>query len=145
MSRIRSKDTKPELRLREELGAAGLRGYRLHWGEFKADVAWPGFKVAVFVDGRFWHGALNTPKTNTEFWQLKFDRNRARDRVANGALKRDGWIVVRYWDDEKPPIGRIKRAVNGRRSRFVQRILQGNRGYATGNPGERDRRRAGQA
>ena len=117
MSRIRSKNTKPEILLRRALRGAGLAGYRLHWGRYHIDVAWPGLRVAVFVDGAFWHGKLGkTPKTNPAFWRKKFRRNAARDEEANAALRRAGWIVIRYWDtDERIPLGYIKRAVNGRK------------------------------
>ena len=119
MSRIRSKNTKPEILLRRALRAAGLRGYRLHWGPFHIDVAWPGLKVAVFVDGAFWHGRLGkAPKTNQAFWRAKFKRNAARDAEANEALRRDGWVVVRYYDvDKRIPVGHIRRAVNARRAK----------------------------
>ncbi len=117
MARIRSKNTKPEILLRRELRRAGLTGYRLHWGPYHVDVAWPGLKVAVFVDGAYWHwksGKL--PKTNKAFWRKKFRRNVARAAEANEALRRDGWVVIRYWDtDKKTPIGRIRRAVSTRR------------------------------
>ena len=116
MARIRSKNTKPELLLRRALREAGLAGYRLHWGKFHVDVAFVGLKVAVFVDGAFWHGRLRVPKTNQRFWRAKFRRNMARDAEAVAVLRRDGWIVVRYFDTDKSiPIGRIRRAVNARR------------------------------
>jgi DNA mismatch endonuclease (patch repair protein) len=116
MSRIRSKNTKPEILLRRALRDAGLRGYRLHWGPYHIDVAWPGLKVAVFVDGAFWHGRLKVPKTNKRFWRKKFNRNAIRDEEANTALRRGGWVVIRYWDtDDKIPVGFIRRVVNTRR------------------------------
>ncbi len=119
MSRIKSKNTKPEMRLRRALRAAGLTGYRLHWGPYHADVAFVGHKVAVFVDGAFWHwksGKL--PKTNTEFWRRKFTRSVERAGEANRALRRGGWTASRSWDtDEIMPIGRIRRAVNAKRRR----------------------------
>ncbi len=121
MSRIRSKNTKPELLLRRALRNAGLGGYRLHWGPYHIDVAWPGLRVAVFVDGAFWHGKLGkTPKTNPRFWRAKFRRNAARDEEANAVLRRAGWIVVRYWDtDKRIPVGRIRRAVAARRRKII--------------------------
>ncbi len=119
MSRIRSKNTKPEILLRKWLREVGLTGYRLHWGPYHIDVAWPGLKVAVFVDGAFWHwksGKL--PKTNRAFWRKKFTRSVERAGEANRTLRRDGWTVIRYWDtDKRIPMGRIRRAVDGRRRR----------------------------
>ena len=118
MARIRSRDTGPEILLRKALRAAGLRGYRLHWGKYHADVAFVRLKVAIFVDGAFWHcrdGKL--PKTNAGFWAAKFERNKARDAEATAALRRAGWVVVRYWDDGEIPLGRVRRAVEARRRR----------------------------
>lgn len=117
MARIRSKNTKPEIALRTALRGAGLGGYRLHWGPYHIDVAWPGLMVAVFVDGAYWHGHLGKiPKTNSAFWRKKFKRNAARDEEASTALRRVGWVVIRYWDtDKKIPVGRVKRAVEARR------------------------------
>ncbi len=86
MQANKSKNTKPELKVRAALRAAGLPGYRLHWkaAPGKPDICYPGRKVAIFVNGCFWHRcpycALSTPKTNVEFWTAKFERNRARDR-----------------------------------------------------------------
>ena len=119
MSRIRSKNTKPEILLRRALRGAGLAGYRLHWGRYHVDVAFVGLKVAVFVDGAFWHGRLGkTPKTNSDFWDAKFARNKARDAQADRALRRAGWIVIRYWDTDKSiPLSRVRRAVAIRRRR----------------------------
>ncbi len=114
MSRIRSRDTAPELRLRRALTAAGLRGYRLHHGLYKPDVSWPGRKVAVFVDGCFWHGCPkhgHLPKTRTGYWRAKIERNRARDRTATLALRRMGWQVIRYWEHSPPPVSRIRKVL----------------------------------
>lgn len=116
MSRIRSRDTAPELRLRRALVAASLRGYRLHQGPHKPDVSWPGRRVAVFVDGCFWHGCPRhgkVPKTRTGYWRAKIDGNRARDRAATLALRRAGWKVVRYWEHSPPPVERIRKALAG--------------------------------
>ncbi len=98
MSRIRGKNTGPELRLRKALRTAGIGGYRLHWGRFRIDVAWPGRRVAVFVDGCFWHGCpqcYREPRTNREYWLPKIRANRRRDRRASGMLRRAGWKVIR--------------------------------------------------
>ena len=86
MSRIRSRDTSPEIALRKALHRLGLR-FRLNDKRLpgKPDLVFPRYKTAVFVHGCFWHrhqvcNIATTPKTNTAFWQEKFDRNVARDR-----------------------------------------------------------------
>ena len=78
------KDTKPELLVRQRLREAGLTGYRLQWKvPGRPDIAWPGKKVALFVNGCFWHRCphcqLPTPKSNVEYWVVKFERNKERD------------------------------------------------------------------
>ena len=104
MSRIRGKNTKPELALRSALWHLGYR-YRLHPADLegKPDIAFPSKRVAVFVDGCFFHGCpehATTPKTNTRFWRTKIDRNRARDQTVNRVLHDAGWTVLRFWEHE---------------------------------------------
>ena len=104
MQANKSKNTKPELRVRAALRAAGLPGYRLHWkaAPGKPDVCYPGRKVAIFVNGCFWHRCphcnLPEPKSNVEFWNAKFARNRERDRRDTELLVRDGWTVLVVWE-----------------------------------------------
>jgi DNA mismatch endonuclease (patch repair protein) len=104
MSRIRSKDTKPELALRRALWAQGLRGWRCHPKSIpgKPDLAFTRLKVAVFVDGRFWHGHPDffTFGKSGEYWDAKIARTQERDRVVNEALAASGWSVIRFWDFE---------------------------------------------
>lgn len=103
MARVRSKDTEPELILRKHLWRAGLR-YRLRPRlPGTPDLAFPKKKIAVFVDGCFWHGCpvhYTRPATNSSFWREKLKRNRARDRRANRKLKKLGWTVLRTWEHE---------------------------------------------
>ena len=92
MSRIRGKGTKPELAVRILLRSMGLR-YRLHYkvGGRSIDVAFPSKKVAVFVDGCFWHGCprhCKLPKTNKEYWLPKIRRNKERDKETEEMLKK---------------------------------------------------------
>lgn len=99
----KGKDTKPELLVRERLREAGLTGYRLQWKvPGRPDVAWPGRKVAVFINGCFWHRCPNcnpsTPKKNVEYWDAKFARNVERDRQNLEALRADGWTVHVIWE-----------------------------------------------
>ena len=104
MQANRSKNTKPELLVRQKLREEGLPGYRLHWKKApgKPDVCYPGRKVAVFVHGCYWHRcpycALPMPKSNTEFWEAKFSRNRARDERDQRLLAERGWKVLVVWE-----------------------------------------------
>ena len=107
----RSKDTKPELRLRKELYAIGLR-YRVSTRPLpgirrSADIVFTRPRVAVFVDGCYWHGCPQhyRPSTrNTEFWSEKIDANRRRDSEANQLLGQAGWHVIRVWEHEDPAV-----------------------------------------
>lgn len=99
----KGRDTKPEFLVRERLREAGLTGYRLQWKvPGKPDVAWPGRKVAVFINGCFWHRCPrcnpSTPRKNTEYWTAKFARNVERDRENLKALRADGWTVHVIWE-----------------------------------------------
>lgn len=103
MKANKRKDTKPELVVRKRLWDAGLRGYRLQWKvPGRPDVAWPGKKVAVFVNGCFWHRCpycnLPTPKSNVEYWVVKFERNQERDERNMRALEEAGWKVHVIWE-----------------------------------------------
>ena len=104
MSRIRGKDTKPELALRKALRAAGMTGYRCHYAKApgKPDIAFVGRRIAIFVDGAFWHGHPDhfTPGKSGDFWDAKIRRNIERDREVNTALTSAGWTVIRVWDFE---------------------------------------------
>lgn len=103
MARIRSADTTPELRLRAILWAAGLR-YRLRPRlPGTPDIAFLGPRVAVFVDGCFWHGCpehYRAPATNPGYWAEKLRRNRNRDVDVDEKLSRLGWRVLRIWEHD---------------------------------------------
>jgi DNA mismatch endonuclease (patch repair protein) len=103
MSRIRSQETSPEMLLRKALWTAGLR-YRLkNKLPGKPDIIFPSAKVAVFVDGCFWHGCPlhgKVPKSNQSFWVKKFTRNIVRDLAASSALSASGWLELRFWEHE---------------------------------------------
>ena len=104
MSRIRGRDTGPELLLRRELWRRGHRGYRLNVHKLpgRPDVAWRKRRVAVFVDGAFWHGhpSAYTPGKSGEYWDAKIARTVARDRAADAAFAEMGWSCLRFWDFE---------------------------------------------
>jgi DNA mismatch endonuclease (patch repair protein) len=95
-----NKDT--ELRLIGLMRAAGIRGWRRKAAVFgRPDFVFPRERVAVFVDGCFWHGCPihgTQPKQNAEFWVTKIAKNRARDRLVNRELRKAGWRVIRIWE-----------------------------------------------
>lgn len=104
MRRVRSTDTSCELALRRELHRRGLR-YRLHAKDLpgKPDVVFRRARVAVYVDGAFWHGhpeRCRVPATNRSYWVKKIERNKARDARVNAELAGMGWRVIRLWDFE---------------------------------------------
>lgn len=99
----KGKNTKPELLVRGILREAGLTGYRIHWHVAgRPDVAWPGKRVALMVNGCFWHRCPrchpSTPSTHVEFWQEKFAKNVERDRRNIETLEADGWTVYVVWE-----------------------------------------------
>lgn len=104
MSAVRQKDTQPELRLRRALYKAGVRGWRCHYKRApgKPDLAWPQRKVAVFVDGAFWHGhpSRHKPGRSGPYWDNKIARNVQRDREVDERLAGLGWLAMRLWDFE---------------------------------------------
>lgn len=126
MSRIRSRDTKPELTLRRALWARGHR-YRVHYGPYHIDIAFPGKRVAVFVDGDFWHGYNWKRKGKVppkKYWQAKIQRNIDRDRRYNRELRKQGWRVVRVWEHQlkkglNTAITKIESALVGQDGRKV--------------------------
>lgn len=108
MSRIRARDTKPEMRVRHALHVAGLR-YRLHAGDLpgKPDLVFRSRRIALFVHGCFWHQHPNPncklsrmPKSKLDFWRPKLEGNRLRDQKNRSALEARGWTVVEVWECE---------------------------------------------
>jgi len=104
MSANISKNTRPEILLRQALWANGLRGYRLHWKKVpgRPDIAFPGKRIAIFVNGCFWHRChycgLPLPKSNRKFWKDKFARNIKRDTMKMQNLRDIGWTVIVVWE-----------------------------------------------
>ncbi|MDA8210194.1 MAG: very short patch repair endonuclease [Actinomycetota bacterium] len=123
MAQIRGKDTAPEIRLRKALWASGLR-YRVHPKlPGRPDIAFPRAKVAVFVDGCFWHSCPlhgKRPKSNTDYWQPKLERNRVRDCRVDRALADIGWISIRVWEHEV--VGEVDSSVARIRESLRQRL-----------------------
>ena len=111
MSRAKRRDTKPELTIRSGLHRAGLRFFvdrpplPAHGWRRRADIVFPTERVAVFVDGCFWHSCPEhgtIPKNNREWWLQKLDDNRRRDVDTDRVLTEQGWTVVRVWEHEDP-------------------------------------------
>ncbi len=103
MARVRTRDTAPELALRKALFAAGLRGWRCHPAKVpgKPDITFTRQRLAVFVDGAFWHGHPDYYWGQSgPFWDEKIARNRARDARVTADLEAKGWRVLRVWDFE---------------------------------------------
>jgi DNA mismatch endonuclease (patch repair protein) len=125
MSRLARRDTRPELQIRSALHRRGLR-FRLQEPigfdrRRRIDIVFPREKVAIFVDGCFWHSCpehATYPVANAEFWTEKLARNVARDEDTNVRLSEEGWEVIRVWEHEDPDTAaeRIEQAVRGRRS-----------------------------
>ena len=103
MSSVRNKNTGLEMQLRRALWKAGLR-YRVNSKLLgRPDIVFPKKKLAIFVDGCFWHGCPihgTIPKTNTDFWEAKIKGNIERDRQITTQLTINGWIVIRIWEHE---------------------------------------------
>ena len=107
MQRIRAMDTKAEVLLRKALWKNGIH-YRKNYKDLpgKPDIAITKYRIAIFVDGDFWHarGHKKAPgeqiRTNREFWIKKLKRNVERDRDVNDALLEQGWLVLRYWESD---------------------------------------------
>ncbi len=107
MSTLRRRDTKPELKLRSALFAAGLR-YRVAYpvpGQRRRtiDIAFTRHRLAVFVDGCFWHGCPQHgtwPRSNPDWWQRKIQANRSRDLDTERVLAESGWATLRFWEHE---------------------------------------------
>lgn len=123
MKANRRTDTTPERLLRSTLHARGLR-YRKDWRidaagrRVRPDLVFGPARVAVFVDGCFWHRCpvhATQPAANAEYWQAKFDRNVERDHADDAVLESAGWTVVRVWEHEDPSdaASRVEMAVRG--------------------------------
>ena len=106
MAAIKSKNTKPEIEVRKMLHALGYR-FRLHRKDLpgKPDIVLPKYKIAIFVNGCFWHQHENCkharfPKTNRDFWKKKLEGNKLRDKLKQSQLKDLGWKIINVWECE---------------------------------------------
>ncbi|MEV8393956.1 MULTISPECIES: very short patch repair endonuclease [unclassified Streptomyces] len=125
MSRQVSRDTAPEVAVRKLLHSAGLR-YRVNVPvpgipRRTIDIVFGPAKVAVFLDGCFWHGCpqhATQPKANAEWWRTKLDKNMARDMETTKHLEAQGWTVLRFWEHESPAV--VAQAVTRARQAATQ-------------------------
>ena len=125
----RSRDTAPELAIRRLLHAQGLP-YRVSARPIKnvrrtADLVFRIPRVAVFIDGCFWHRCPDhstDPKTNSDYWKPKLERNFERDRETDRILRVEGWLSIRIWEHEDPvkAAARVARAVKRRRAQLAK-------------------------
>lgn len=122
MSRVRAKDTGPEMTLRRALWAAGVRGWRCHVRNVPGtpDLCWQARRVAVFVDSAWWHGHPSRwiAGRHPPEWDEKIERNIRRDAEVNATLHAMGWTVVRIWDfelagDIEVAVSRVRQAIAG--------------------------------
>lgn len=106
MSRIKGKNTKPELALKKELSKKGVKyssSYRFKELNFRPDIVIKSKKTCIFIDGCFWHKCpkcFKMPKSNKKYWAPKINRNVQRDKEQNAYLKKNGWNVIRIWEHE---------------------------------------------
>lgn len=104
MARIRGKNTGPEIKLRKLLWSNGVIGYRIHYAlPGKPDIVFTKKKLAIFIDGCFWHKCpicFKEPETRKEFWMKKIGSNVERDLKITHQLQEDGWTVLRFWEHE---------------------------------------------
>lgn len=119
MAQVKSNGNKStEMNLRTVLKENGITGWRRNYSLFgKPDFVFPEKRVALFVDGCFWHGhpsKCRIPVTNKSYWELKIARNIERDRLVNLTLRKKNWKVVRIWEDsvkKQSTISRIRKAL----------------------------------
>lgn len=124
MSRIRSKDTKPEISVRKRLFAAGFR-YRLHSQKLpgRPDIVVPKYRAVIFIDGCFWHGHagckfFKLPSTRQDWWEAKIQNNKKNDRNKRKELKALGWRIIQVWECQLKK-DRLEKSVN----RIVRKLL----------------------
>jgi len=110
MQANRRRDTRPEVAVRSTLHRAGLRFFvdrpvRLEDRVVRPDIVFPSARVAVFIDGCFWHACPEhgtKPRRNAAYWAPKLRRNIERDRLVDTGLTQAGWLTLRFWEHERP-------------------------------------------
>ena len=106
MAKIKSKDSKIELMLRRRLHSLGYR-YKIHYSDVpgKPDIAFTKQRLAIFIDSHFWHGyqfekLKEKEFNNKDYWISKIKRNVDRDKIVNDKLRKEGWMVIRFWEHQ---------------------------------------------
>jgi len=132
MQANKGRDTRPELALRRAVHALGMR-YFVNRRPLKpirrtADLLFPRLRIAVFLDGCFWHGCPDhhvPPKANAEYWAEKTQTNRRRDVETDELLRGNGWLVLRVWEHEDPESAALKilERVSGRSANIPRGVL----------------------
>ncbi len=119
MARIRSKNTGPEIRVRQLVHSLGYR-FRLHRNDLpgRPDLVFPSRRMVIFVHGCFWHAhgrckTANQPKTHRAYWSDKFTRNKARDRANRQKLRRQGWAVLILWECQTKSCDKMRGRIVG--------------------------------
>lgn len=140
MRRVKGKDTRPEMLLRQALYAMGVRGWRCHRAGLpgKPDLSFGRGQLAVFVDGAFWHGHPSKywRGRSGEYWDRKIERNIARDQETNQQLLATGWNVIRIWDFEvegDPDLAAQRVSISLVRSRNGERFVEADRLFHLGD------------
>ena len=117
MSRVKSKNTKPEILVRSFLHRLGYR-FRLHQKNLpgKPDIVLPKYKTVIFVHGCFWHRhkgckKCSMPSTNKRFWKSKFDGNVKRDKAVKSVLKKIGWNVIEIWECKTKNLAQLSKKI----------------------------------
>jgi DNA mismatch endonuclease, patch repair protein len=124
MSTIKGRNTKPELNIRRELWKKRIRGYRLHWKKVPGtpDISFPGKKIAIFINGCFWHRCPNCnppiPKSHSNFWYNKFQKNVERDKIKIQQLNENGWRTIILWECQ------INADIDGCTKRLINCIIK---------------------
>ena len=127
MSAVRSKGNQStEMAMMKILRENRLKGWRRHLPiHGKPDFSWPQLKIALFVDGCFWHGCprcYRAPTSNTDYWESKIKRNRSRDRKVSNLLRNSGWAVIRVWEcriNESRTLKRITRMIEKKEEAII--------------------------
>ena len=115
MQKVKSKNTQPEINLRKLLCGMGYRRYRLHYKNLpgKPDIVFVSSRKVIFLHGCFWHGhncksGRNTPKTNTDYWDPKLQKNKIRDLSHKRKIKGAGWSVLTVWECQLKESEKVK-------------------------------------
>lgn len=118
MASIKGKDTKPEITIRKILWKKGYR-YKIHHRSVfgKPDISFTKNKLAVFIDGCFWHGCnrcYKAPKTNSEFWKNKIEQNKLRRKKVKYTLRKHNWKILEFWEHsiKQDPVAIVQKIEN---------------------------------